>query len=202
MLTLETPRTEHDGGFSLVEITVAMAVFAVVLLVFVDAVRVMTTSLMRVSAATTSATQTRAAADVLGRQLGYASAANLPVAANGNWYFEFESDAVKAGADRQCTQWRYQTSSGLLQYRTWSVVTLVSSSWTTVAKSVVNDPVTQQPFTLLASDAGFSVMRVAVNLQLRNAGVLVQSQGQYTMRNSLDAAVPTASTVCTQLGRP
>jgi hypothetical protein len=45
-------------------------------------------------------------------------------------------------------------------------------------------------------------MRVAVNLQLRNAGVLVQSQGQYTMRNSLDAAVPTASTVCTQLGRP
>jgi hypothetical protein len=46
-------------------------------------------------------------------------------------------------------------------------------------------------------------MRVAVNLQLRSTvGALVPSQAQYTMRNSLEAPVPTTSTVCTQLGRP
>jgi type II secretory pathway pseudopilin PulG len=194
-----------DAGFTLIEALFAMTAFAVVLAVFVGAVRIMTTSLTRVSAVTAATTQTRAAADVLGRQLGYASAANLPVysAATASWYFEFESSAVKAGDDTRCTQWRYQTATDLLQYRTWSVVTLAPTSWTTVADTMVNDPVTQPPFTLLASDAGFSVMRVAVNLQLRSAvGVLVQSQGQYTMRNSLEAPVPTTGTVCTQLGRP
>jgi type II secretory pathway pseudopilin PulG len=194
-----------DAGFTLIEALFAMTAFAVVLAVFVGAVRIMTTSLTRVSAVTAATTQTRAAADVLGRQLGYASAANLPVysAGTASWYLEFESDAVRAGDDSRCTQWRYQSGSQLLQYRSWSVVTLAPTAWTTVSGSVVNDPVTQPPFTLLPSDMGFSVMRVAVNLQLRSAvGVLVQNQGLYTMRNSLEAPVPTTSTVCTQLGRP
>jgi hypothetical protein len=194
-----------DTGVTLIEVLAAMGAFAVVLIVFVSAVRVMTTSLTRVSAVTASATQSRAAADVLGRQLGYASAANLPFwsTVTNSWYFEFQSDAVKAGADSRCTQWRYQTGSKLLQYRSWNVVTLAATPWTTVASNVVNDPTTQPPFTLLSSDAGFSVMRVTVNLQLRSTvGALVPSQAQYTMRNSLEAPVPTTSTVCTQLGRP
>jgi type II secretory pathway pseudopilin PulG len=200
-----TDTRNDDAGVTLIEVIFAMTAFAVVLAVFVGAVRIMTTSMTRVSSVMAATTKTRAAADVLGRQLGYASAANLPVysAGTASWYFEFESDAVKAGDDARCTQWRYQTGTHLLQYRTWSVVTLVPTSWTTVADSVVNDAVTQPPFTLLASDAGFSVMRVAVDLQLRSSvGVPVQSQGQYTMRNSLEAPVPTTSTVCTQVGRP
>jgi type II secretory pathway pseudopilin PulG len=194
-----------DAGVTLLEVLFAMSAFAVVLAVFVSAVRIMTASMTRVSSVIAATTQSRAAADVLGRQLGYASAANLPVysAGSASWYFEFQSDEVKAGDDTRCTQWRYQTASDLLQYRNWSTVTLAPTSWTTVAGSVVNDPVTQPPFTLIASDSGFSVMRVAVNLELRSTvGALVQSQGQYVMRNSLEAPVPTTNTVCTQLGRP
>jgi hypothetical protein len=83
------------------------------------------------------------------------------------------------------------------------VVTLAPTAWPPVADTVVNDPATQPPFTLLPSDSGFSIMRVAVNLQLRSSvGALVQNQGLYTMRNTLEAPVPTTSTVCTQLGRP
>ena len=194
-----------EAGVTLVEVLVAMSAFAIVLAVFLNAVRIMTSSMSRVSAVTAATTQSRAAADVLGRQLGYASAANLPVwsAGTGSWYFEFESDAVLAGADSRCTQWRYQSATDLLQYRSWSVVMLAPTSWTTVTGSVVNDPVTRPPFTLLASDGGFSIMRVVVDLQLRSAvGALVESQGQYTMRNSLEAPIPTTTTVCTQLGRP
>ena len=192
-----------DDGVTLLEVVAAMAVFSIVLLVFFQAVRAMTSSMTRVSVVSDSVTRSRTASDVLARQLGYASAANLPVTNNGTAYFEFESDAVKAGADSQCTQWRYQSSTGLLQYRTWSEVTLASSGWTTVASSMVNNPVTQPPFTLLGSDAGFSVMRVAVDLRFSTSvGAVVQTQGQYTMRNSLDAPVPATSTVCTQLGRP
>ena len=194
----------EDDGITLMEVLVAMSLFTLVLVVFVDAVRIMTGSLSRVSATSASVTQSRAAADVLGRQLAYASAANLPYydSARSTWYFEFESDATKAGSDSSCTQWRYQ-SSGLLQYRTWSVVTLLATGWTTVTSTLANDPATQPPFTLLPSDTGFSVMRVGVDLRVRTAaGNLVQNQGQYTLRNSLEAPVPTTSTVCTQLGRP
>jgi hypothetical protein len=68
---------------------------------------------------------------------------------------------------------------------------------------MVNDPVTQQPFTLLGRNADFSAMRVSVDLRLSTAvGAVVQTQAQYTMGNSLDAPVPTTSTVCTQEGRP
>src|SRR2546430_2382624 len=128
--------TGHDdAGVTLVEVIVAMSAFALVILVFMNAVRIMTSSMSRVSAVTAATTQSRAAADVLSRQLGYASAANLPFWSSGtaSWYFEFESDAVLAGADSRCTQWRYQTVTDLLQYRSWSVVTLAPTSWTTVA---------------------------------------------------------------------
>lgn len=194
-----------EAGVTLVEVLVAMSIFSIVLLVFVDAIRVMTTSLSRVSAVTTSVTESRSAADVLSRQLSYASAANLPSynSTDRVWFFEFESDAVRAGTDNRCTQWRYLASTGLLQYRSFSVVSLASTGWSTVSTSLANDPVTQPPFTLLTSDSGFAVMRLAVDLRLRSAGgVVVPSSAQYALRNSLDAPVPTTSTVCLQLGRP
>jgi type II secretory pathway pseudopilin PulG len=196
-------RGRDEAGYTVIELAVAMTVFTIVLAVFVSTLRVMATTTSRVYASTTAATDGRQALDVLSRQLGFASAANLPVKVGQNWYLEFESDAVKAGGDPQCTQWRYQQSTALLQYRTWSTVTLAASSWMTAARSMVNDPTTQQPFTLLASDAGFTVMRVAADLRLRTSvGTIMQSQGQFTLRNSVDAPVPTTSTVCTQLGRP
>jgi type II secretory pathway pseudopilin PulG len=196
--------SRHDeAGTTIVELAVAMGVFAIVLVVFINTLRIMATTTSRVYASTTATTDARQALDVLSRQLGFASAANTPVQVGQNWYLEFESDAVKAGSDPQCTQWRYQPSTTLLQYRTWSTVTVLASSWVTAARSMVNDPATQPPLTLLPTDAGFRVMRVMADLRLRTSvGTIVQSQGQFTLRNSLDAPVPTASAVCTQLGRP
>ena len=196
-------RGRDDAGYTLIELAAAMGVFTIVLAVFINTLRIMASTTSRVYATTTAAADGRQALDVLSRQLGFASAANLPVRSGQNWYLEFESDAVKAGSDPLCTQWRYQNSTGRLQYRTWSTVTLTGSSWTTTARSMANDPTTQPPFTVLASDAGFKVMRVSADLRLSTSvGAIMQSQGQFTLRNSIDAPVPTASTVCTQLGRP
>ena len=197
------PRTRDDDGFSLVEVVVSMAVLSVLLIVFVQAVRIMTTTTTRVTATGTGVTEARAATDALGRQLSTATATNTPVYTGGNWYLEFSTDSVKAGDDQQCTQWRYQPSSRLLQYRTWSTVSLVSGAWVTVADAMANDPVTQPPFAVYPSDAAFTLPRVAVDVRLlTSAGSTVQTQGQYTLRNSADAAPPSPSTVCTQLGRP
>ena len=195
-------RRPEDTGSTLVEVLIAMIVLSLLLAVFVRAVALMTSTTTRVQTTGEVATEGRAASDALGRQLAIASATNTPVQAGGNWYLEFSTDDVKAGSDRQCTQWRYQPSTRRLEYRTWSVVTLVASAWIPVSDAVVNTS-SQPPFAVYPSDSTFMLPRVAVDLRLATTvGNVVQTQGQYTLRNSLDAPPPGPSTVCTQLGRP
>jgi hypothetical protein len=183
-------------------VLVAMLVLSVLLVVFVRAVTLMTSTTTRVQSTGVTVTQGRAATDLLGRQLAVASAINTPVQSGGNWYLEFSTDDVKAGTDRQCTQWRYQPSTRRLDYRTWSVVTLVDSGWIRVSDAVANTS-GQPPFAVYPSDSTFTLPRVAVDLRLATSvGSVVQTQGQYTLRNSVDAPPPSPSTVCTQLGRP
>ena len=197
------PRDRDDAGFSIIELIAAMAVFAVLLLVFAKAIGLMTVTTARVTANTNSATQMRQATDLLSRQLGVAAATNSPVKVGSVWYLEFETDAVAAGTDPVCTQWRYTAATGRLEYRTWSTVRLVASAWFAAARNLVNDPVTQPPFTVYPSDTGFSLPRMAVDLVARTSqGNVLETEGQYTLRNATAAGPPSASTVCTQLGRP
>jgi prepilin-type N-terminal cleavage/methylation domain-containing protein len=192
-----------ERGLTLIELIAAMAVFALLLLVFGKAIALMTTMTTRVRANTDSATQVRQATDLLSRQLGGAAATNSPVKVGSVWYLEFETDAVLAGTDPICTQWRYTQATGRLEYRTWSTVRLVGSTWFTAARGLVNDAVTQPPFTVYPSDTGFSLPRMAVDLFARtNQGNVLETEGQYTLRNATSAPPPTPSTVCTQLGRP
>jgi hypothetical protein len=184
-----------------------MTVFSVLLLAFGRAVNLMTVTTSRVTANTDSAFQVRQATDLLSRQLSVASDLNSPVWTNGAWYFEFQTEAVLAGSDTTCTQWRYTPASGstrgLLEYRTWSTVSLATSSWFPAARNVANDATTQPPFTVYPSDTGFGLPRVAVDVLVRtNQGNLIETEGQYTLRNAGDAAPPGPSTVCTQVGRP
>jgi prepilin-type N-terminal cleavage/methylation domain-containing protein len=196
-------RRRDDAGFTLVEFVVASAILSTLLTVFLVSVQSMAGSATRVQAVADSATQARQALDRIGRQLAYASAVNTPVLVGQNWYLEYETDAVPNGGLPTCTQWRLVAASDQLQVRSWSQVDNTPSSWTIVARSVVNDPATQPPFAVYDTDSGYTLLRVGVDLrvQLRNAPVL-QNQAQYTLRNSADAPSPSATTVCTTAGRP
>jgi len=204
-------RRPDDGGFSLTEFIVAMGVLSVLLTVFILTVRVMAGSAIRVQSVADTSTQGRQAMDRFSRQISYASAVNLPVSVipsdspasseGAAWYLELYSSAVLDGGSSTCTQWRLLPVSDRLQMRTWNVVTWTPSAWATVAQPVVNDPVTQPPFAVAGIDTTYQLVRVAVDLRILNrTGPVLQSQSQYTIRNSADAPTPSASAVCAHPG--
>ena len=206
-MTERRPRARRDGGFTVTEFVVAMGALSVLLVVFLLTVRVMASTAIRVQSVADTSTQGRQALDRFSRQISYASAVNLPVSVvpsdtpasteGAAWYLELFSEAVLNGGTSTCTQWRLLPVSDRLQMRTWNVVTWTPSAWTTVAQPVVNDPVTQPPFAVGGTDTTYQLVRVAVDLRIRNrTGPILQSQSQYTIRNSADAPTPSAAAVC------
>lgn len=200
-----------DAGFSLTEFIVAMGALSVLLTVFMLTVRVMASTATRVQSVADTSTQGRQAMDRFSRQISYATGVNLPVSAvpsdspasseGAVWYLELYADAVLNGGTSTCTQWRLLPVSDRLQVRSWNVVTWTPSAWTTVAQPVVNDPVSQPPFAVAGTDATFRLIRVGVDLRIRNrTGPVLQSQSQFTVRNSGDAPPPAASAVCADPG--
>ncbi len=192
-----------EAGFTLVEFIVASGILTVLLAVFAVSIQHMASSAIRVQSVADSSTQARQAVDRLSRQLSYASAVNTPVRVGDDWYLEFQTDAAPDGGDATCTQWRLLGASDELQMRQWSLVTAVPTAWSTIAQPVVNDPTTQQPFTVFDVDTAFTLLRVGIDVRIQNrTGPVLQNQGQYTVRNSADAPSPSPTAVCTQVGRP
>ncbi len=196
-----TVRSE-DGGFALVEAAVAGGVLAIVLALFAVSVQHMVTGTRRVQSVADSATQARQALGQLSRQLSYASAVNVPVQVGQDWYLELRTDPARDGGPATCTQWRLVAATDELQVRSWDLVALVPTAWSTVARRVVNEPATQQPFTLYLADTAFTLLRVRVDLRVHHdGGPALQSEGQYTLRNSAEAPAPSPTAVCTGMGR-
>lgn len=204
-------RQHRDGGFTVTEFVVAMGALSVLLAVFLLTVRVMAGAATRVQSVADTSTQGRLAMDRFSRQISYATGVNLPVSVvpsdspasseGAAWYLELYSDAVLNGGVSTCTQWRLLPVSDRLQVRSWDVVTWTPSAWRTVAQPVVNDPVTQPPFSVAGTDTTYQLVRVGVDLRIRNrTGPILQSQGQFTIRNSVDAPPPAASAVCASPG--
>ncbi len=196
------PGRREDGGFALAEAAVAAGVLAAVLAMFAVSVQHMVTATRRVQSVADSATQARQAVGGLSRQLSYASAANVPVQVGQDWYLEVRTDPARDGGPVTCTQWRLVDATDELQVRSWNLVTVAPTPWSTLARRVVNDPGTQRPFTLYVADTAFRLLRVRVDLRVQHGGgPVLQNEGQYTLRNSADAPAPSPSAVCTGPGR-
>src|SRR3712207_8160199 len=81
-----------------------MIVLSLLLVVFVRAVALMTSTTTRVTTTGEVVAEGRAASDALGRQLATASATNTPVLSGGNWYLEFSTDDVKARSEEHTSE--------------------------------------------------------------------------------------------------
>ncbi len=136
----------RDAGFTLVELLVAMGLFAVLLTVMMGAIGAMTTDLRKTNGVSEAADQARRAFDRLDKQVRYADAISTPGKVGSDWYVEFLTTDTQG--QHVCRQWRVEASTDRLQQRSWTPGTTPSStpSWATVAVGVVNDPVALPPF--------------------------------------------------------
>ena len=146
---LENLRKGGDRGMTLTELLIAMGIFAVVLVVFMQAVAVMAKTTVRSQAQSDSADQLRNVFLRLDKEVRYAQDINTPATANGAVYVEYWIPDDTASGASTCVQWRYVISSSILQRRTWTQGNAASvSSWNTMATNLRNDlsSSAQQPF--------------------------------------------------------
>jgi prepilin-type N-terminal cleavage/methylation domain-containing protein len=160
---------EEQQGFSLIELLVAMSIFAVLLAVVMSVIVAMNSSMVKTQGITDSARNGLLATEILDKELRYGDWINAPAYGTTNtsdYYLSFE--ALNSTDVEQCYQWRVHTG-GKLQQRTWlsantTSVTTTSPAFTTVAVGVVN-PTTVLPFSVFNNST-----QVLVDLVLQSSG--------------------------------
>jgi prepilin-type N-terminal cleavage/methylation domain-containing protein len=128
-----SPRQE-DKGFTLMELLIAMGLFAVVMTLVSGAMIVMYHDVGKQQGQSNDLDGLRKATDLLDFQVRYANAISQPgVGATGTaTYVEWQTG--NGGQPQTCTQWRLDSSTSLLQYRTWPVslsTAPVPTAWVT-----------------------------------------------------------------------
>lgn len=204
-----------DAGMTLVELIVAMGIFVIVIAVFMSGIVVMTKDTARAQAVADSGDGVRAAFLRLDKDVRYAAAINAPdFGADGAYYVEYLTTAVKAGMPPICTQWRVVPGTKVLQRRTWNNTSPAkATSWLTVTDNVRNnlsDP-KQLPFVFTRASTVRLSQSLRVFLDVGNGapGVTAlkgaQLDAEFVARNT-DSTTPTNSAsgtkVClTEIGR-
>lgn len=141
-------RAEADAqsGYSIIELLVAMGIFAVVLSIATAGMLGMTKSMRKVANTNDAARQLDRSMKLLGRQVPFAQDISWPSQTGSDWYVSY--DITDVNGTLQCYQWRLVAATDLLQYTTWPATSSVTKTWVTMSTGVINDPTTQQPFTL------------------------------------------------------
>lgn len=162
MLRRYRDRARQDSGVSIVELLVSMAIFVVVLVVFLAAVTTMSRTTARTQATGDSASQLRTVFQRLDKEVRYADAINPPAQSGGNIYVEYQIPATVGTGEAQCVQWRFVTTTKELQRRTWTPGDASSvTGWQTMVTDLRNDTSdpNQRPFVFhRAGPAGSKVV--------------------------------------------
>jgi len=154
-----------ESGFTLVELIVAMTIFAIFLSMLVASVIGITRASSRTQLLTQSSSAVLAVFQNLDRQIRYANAINFPgVGPSGARYIEFRTGADSSPSGvTTCTQWRINPATKSIQSRTWQDVTgAVASGWSTKITTVVDLGGANYPFKMIPAAVNGSAMQQLV----------------------------------------
>jgi type II secretory pathway pseudopilin PulG len=199
-------RDSGDEGTSLIEMLVVMIVFTMVMAIVTGAIASMMRQERKETGQSNDLNASRKVLEMLDHTARYANAVTAPgTGTDGNLYFEFQSG--NSGQQQTCTQWRYVTTGGLLQWRTWQpplsgVGTVTATSWATDAVGI-SKVGTTPIFTVTASSTDSTKEELDVDFTATSGSPPTSSASQLTLTavNSTNSSPPTTAT-CTQVGRP
>src|SRR5690349_12465825 len=112
-MTMKLPKRD-DSGFTLVEMIVAMGIFAMLLAIFATAVQSFSKSTVRALRTSDQTTQARVVFDLFDKQVRAASAISIPALSGVDWYVEYLDET---GAASTCTQWVVRTNTDIIAMR-------------------------------------------------------------------------------------
>lgn len=184
-------RPTGDAGFSLLEVTVGMAILSVVTAIAMTGiVQIFRTTTMTESAMTATA-NLHTAFTRLDDQLRYASAISAPADLNGVHYVEYATTNTGTAV---CTQLRLDTSAGSLQSRTQRDGEPVTA-WSTLATGVSAPGAFTRD---VATTDGLPHQQLTIVLTIRSGDTRKQSTTTFT---ALNTSAATADATCTGMDR-
>ncbi|HVV75540.1 MAG TPA: type II secretion system protein [Mycobacteriales bacterium] len=203
-----------DRGFTLIETIVVTIVFALIVGIVATGVITMFQQMSRAGSRTDDLTAGQKILTLLDHQVRYANEVNTPgPGSDGAYYVEFRT----GNTDQQqtCHQWRFQPSSGAVQWRTWKPpfegagsASGTLTGWATAATGV--SQASSTPIWQInalpsgsAADASTTKETFTVDFKVTNG---VQSkltqQYQLTLTAINSTSVTPPANTCTDIGRP
>jgi prepilin-type N-terminal cleavage/methylation domain-containing protein len=178
-----------DTGFTLVELIIAVLIFAIFLGIVLTSVVSLTKASTRVQVTAQSASGELAVFQRFDRQVRYADSINFPGvgATTGDTYIEFRTPASSSSTNvTQCEQWRFDPTARVLQSRTWPDSGTASATWETDLTNVANDGGATYPFALTpAANNASAYQELTLTLDVGNTAVKGAAiSTTYVARNS------------------
>lgn len=162
-----------DGGFTLIEMTVAIGVFLIFVACAIPVLISVTRTMTNAENSAWSSSAAISALSSLDHQVRYADSINFPgTGASGDDYIEFRVPAnrVQASSVAVCYQWMFNPNADTLGYRTWNSGAAISAAtpWHIEVEQVNGSVTSSYPFTLIpAAASGPSMQQLAFSV---NAG--------------------------------
>lgn len=151
-----TARRESDAGFTLIELMVAMGLFAIFL-------SILATAAVAFAGASTDARIDAQSSSSIGvafqriqRTVRYGDSINYPGTVSTRAYVEWHTTAQSSSTGvATCTQLRYDSTTGVVSIRSWPDTAAASTApWATVLAGVKGAATTSYPFGTVAAVGG------------------------------------------------
>jgi prepilin-type N-terminal cleavage/methylation domain-containing protein len=168
-----------ESGVTLIELLVAMVIFAIFIAVLLTTIVAVSRSAVRTQLVGQSTNSTLVVFGIMDRQVRYADSINYPgVGALGDRYIEFRvpASSTVGGLAAICYQWRYSISNARLESRQWNEGdTTTMTAWSPKLTDVANDGDPTHPFQLVpANSTNAPRQQLALTI---NPGASAQSAG-------------------------